>query len=79
MRVIIGLEWFWGDEKGEMYWKPMSESAPPDLMRVFKPVAELSGGLFEAKHPIGRRQQKPSAAQRENIRIFSPNQTTRST
>jgi len=39
MRVIIGLEWFGRDEKGETYQKPMSESAPPDLMRAFKPVA----------------------------------------
>ena len=52
-------------EKGKTYQKPMSESAPPDLMRAFKPVAKPSGGLLEEKHPIGRRHQKPSAAQRE--------------
>jgi hypothetical protein len=79
MRVIIELEGFKRGEVGETYQKPMSESAPPDLMRAFKPVAKPSGGLLAEKHPIGRCHQKSSAAQRENIRIFSPNQTTRST
>jgi hypothetical protein len=50
-----------------MYQKPMSESAPPDWMRAFKPVAKPSGGLFAAKHPIGRRHQKSSTAQSENL------------
>jgi hypothetical protein len=48
-------------------------------MRVFKPVAKPSGGLLAVKHPIERGHQKSSAAQRQNIQIFSPNQTTRST
>jgi hypothetical protein len=70
---------FGRDEEGDTYQKPMSESAPPDLMRAFKPVAKPSGGLLAEKHPIGGRHQKPSAAQRKNIRMFLPNQATRST